>query len=159
MYIDTDKPILDVCCGSRMFWFDKENPNVIFCDIREVEDTLCDGRKLEVKPDIVADFRKLPFKDNSFNLVVFDPPHLHKLGQTSWMAKKYGVLFPTWENDIKEGFVECIRVLKPLGTLIFKWNEEQISTKKIIEVIGKEPLIGHPTGRSGKTKWMAFIKL
>lgn len=24
------KPILDVCCGSRMFYFDKNNPNVCF---------------------------------------------------------------------------------------------------------------------------------
>jgi hypothetical protein len=30
------KPILDACCGSKMFWFDKQNPNVEFCDIREV---------------------------------------------------------------------------------------------------------------------------
>ena len=26
------KPILDVCCGSRMFYFDKNNPNVCFMD-------------------------------------------------------------------------------------------------------------------------------
>ncbi len=44
------KPILDVCCGSRMFYFDKNNPNVCFMDSREVKDTLCDGRKLEIKP-------------------------------------------------------------------------------------------------------------
>ena len=34
------KKILDVCCGSRMFWFDKENPDTIFADNREVETTL-----------------------------------------------------------------------------------------------------------------------
>lgn len=32
-----DKKILDVCCGSKMFWFDKENPNVEFCDIRTMD--------------------------------------------------------------------------------------------------------------------------
>lgn len=26
------KKILDACCGSRMFWFDKENPDTIFAD-------------------------------------------------------------------------------------------------------------------------------
>lgn len=26
--------ILDACCGSRMFWFDKENPNCLFIDKR-----------------------------------------------------------------------------------------------------------------------------
>lgn len=24
------KPIIDVCCGSRMFWFDRKNPKVVF---------------------------------------------------------------------------------------------------------------------------------
>lgn len=28
------KPILDACCGGRMFYFDKNNPNVLFADIR-----------------------------------------------------------------------------------------------------------------------------
>lgn len=82
------KKIIDVCCGSRMFWFDKQNQNVEFCDIRQEEHILCDGRKLIIKPDTIADFRKLPFEDNSYNLVVFDPPHLVKLGKNSWMAKK-----------------------------------------------------------------------
>lgn len=57
------KKILDVCCGSRMFWFDKENPDTIFADNREVETTLCDGRKLLIKPDIKMDFRNMPFED------------------------------------------------------------------------------------------------
>ena len=32
-----DKSILDFCCGSRMFWFDKENPHTLFTDIRDDE--------------------------------------------------------------------------------------------------------------------------
>ncbi|EKF56216.1 gp44 protein [Galbibacter marinus] len=153
-----DKFILDACCGSRMFWFDKSNPDVLFMDIRELEATLCDGRHLSVKPDVVGDFRNMPFPNNSFKMVVFDPPHLHKLGQDTWMAQKYGVLLPTWETDIRAGFEECMRVLEPFGTLIFKWNEVQITTNKIIEIIGKQPLFGHPSGKQGKTKWMAFMK-
>ena len=70
------EPILDACCGSKMFWYDKDNPFVIFMDNREENDILCDGRKLIVKPDIVADFRNMPFPDNTYGLVVFDPPHL-----------------------------------------------------------------------------------
>ena len=50
--------ILDACCGSRMFWFDKENPDVVFADNRELETTLCDGRKLVIKPDVKMDFRR-----------------------------------------------------------------------------------------------------
>lgn len=153
-----EKLILDACCGSRMFWFDKNHPNAVYMDNREVETELCDGRKLEVKPDIVGDFRQMPFKDNSFKLVVFDPPHLNKLGKESWMAKKYGTLLPTWEQDIKEGFSECMRVLEPNGVLIFKWNENQITTSKILGVIEQQPLFGHPSGKHGQTKWFAFMK-
>ena len=86
------KIILDACCGSRMFWFDKENPLILFADIRDEEHTLCDGRSLKVHPDIVSDFTDMPFLDKSFKLVVFDPPHLLKVGQNSWLAKKYGKL-------------------------------------------------------------------
>jgi hypothetical protein len=46
-----------------MFWFDKNNPAVVFMDNRELEDVLCDGRKLIIKPDVVGDFRSIPFPD------------------------------------------------------------------------------------------------
>lgn len=52
------KPILNACCGGKMFYFDKNDPRVLFQDIREVKTTLCDGRKFEVKPDVQADFTK-----------------------------------------------------------------------------------------------------
>jgi hypothetical protein len=118
-------PIIDVCCGSRMFWFDRNNPLCIFMDNRSIETTLCDGRILKIKPDIIGDFRKIPFICSQFNLVIFDPPHLINAGDKSWLALKYGKLIKeTWKEDIKQGFKECFRVLRPNGTLIFKWNEE-----------------------------------
>lgn len=152
------KKILDACCGSKMFWFDKSNPEVEFCDIREYEDTLCDGRKLEIKPDTIADFTKLPFADNKYYLVVFDPPHMTSLGKNSWMAKKYGVLDDNWRTTLHDGFSECMRVLKSNGILIFKWNEQDISVSEIIKVIGQQPLFGHKSGKLQKTHWMCFMK-
>lgn len=152
-----DKAILDVTAGSRSMWFDKENPLALFTDIRTADYTQCDGRSLSVRPDMEADFRALPFESNHFYLVVFDPPHLNKLGANSWMAQKYGRLNETWQQDIKQGFDECMRVLKPNGTLIFKWNEHQIPVNKIIALLGESPLFGHPT-RHSKTIWMAFMK-
>lgn len=153
-----EKKILDACCGSKMMWFDKINDNVVFADKRSEKHILCDGRAVNISPDIEMDFTSMPFADNSFYLVVFDPPHLNKLGKNSWMAKKYGVLMPTWETDIKAGFEECMRVLKTNGTLIFKWNENQIKINKVIQVIGVQPLFGHPSGRNGQTIWMTFMK-
>lgn len=84
--------VLDACCGSRMFWFDKEFKDAIFMDKRTLETTLCDGRSLIVNPDVIGDFRNMPFDDESFHLVIFDPPHLLHAGDTSFLKLKYGVL-------------------------------------------------------------------
>ena len=150
------KKILDACCGSRMFWFDKENEETIFMDNRQIDTKLCDGRRLIIKPDIIADFKDMPFEDNTFYLVIFDPPHLKQAGKNSWLAKKYGTLDKqTWPQDIRQGFNECIRVLKPNGTLIFKWNEEQIKLKDILKVIEYKPLFGN---KRSKTHWLVFMK-
>lgn len=149
------KKILDVCCGSKMFWFNKEHEDTVYMDIRELEDTLSDGRTLKVSPDIVADFRENPFADNTFSLVVFDPPHLVRAGDCSWLAKKYGRLDKTWQEDIRKGFSECFRVLKPDGVLIFKWNEDQVSLKEILQCTDKKPLFGN---QRGKTHWIVFMK-
>lgn len=153
------KEVLDACCGSRMFWFDKHNKNTVFCDNRTVHTTLCDGRSLDVEPDVLCDFTNLPFENDSFYHVVFDPPHLNTLTETSWMAKKYGTLKGVdWKPLLHDGFWECMRVLKPHGTLIFKWNETDIPVSEILKVIGKEPLYGHKSGKLQKTHWMAFMK-
>lgn len=101
----------------------------------------------------------MPFLDESFKLVVFDPPHLLKAGKDSWLAKKYGKLPEDWPRVIKKGIDECFRVLEDYGVLIFKWNEDQITVREVLEVIGRKPLFGHTTGRHGKTMWMCFMKL
>ena len=147
--------ILDACCGSRMFWFDKENPDVVFADNRELDTTLCDGRKLVIRPDVKMDFRNMPFSDEIFKMVVFDPPHLIHAGEKSWLAKKYGVLPADWKPYIRAGFKECMRVLKTDGVLIFKWNEEQIKTSEILTNIDFKPLFGD---KRSKTRWLVFIK-
>ena len=148
--------ILDVCCGSKMFYFDKNPRDVIFMDIREETHILCDGREVCIKPDIVGDFRQIPFNDNYFEMVIFDPPHLVKAGQNSWLAEKYGVLNKeTWKDDIRQGFAECMRVLKSKGTLVFKWNEDQIKLSEILNIIDYKPLLGN---RRNKTHWLIFIK-
>jgi hypothetical protein len=72
--VENGKLILDPCCGSKMFWFDPNNANVLFGDIRSESHILCDGRALQINPDIEIDFRDMPFDDGSFKLVVFDPP-------------------------------------------------------------------------------------
>lgn len=149
------KKVLDACCGSRMFWFDKNHDDALYMDNRQLSEELCDGRTLNVNPDVVADFRDMPFKDESFYLVVLDPPHLIKAGEDSWLAKKYGKLDDLWQFDISQGFEECMRVLKPNGTLIFKWNEDQIPLREVLNAIGHKPLFGN---KRSKTHWLVFMK-
>ena len=138
--------VLDACCGSKMFWFDREHKETVYMDNRTENTTLCDGRRLIVKPDIVADFREMPFEDEAFYLVVFDPPHLVSAGDKSFLALKYGRLGPDWKEDIKQGFAECWRVLK---------NEEQITLPKVRPLLPVEPILGQ---RRGKTVWLVFFK-
>ena len=80
--------ILDVCCGSRMFWYDKKEPHTTYMDI-------------------------------------------HK------------------------AFNEIMRVMKPTGVMIFKWNEEQIPIKEVLRAFGQQPILGD---MRSKTKWSVFIK-
>jgi SAM-dependent methyltransferase len=156
------KIILDACCGGRAFWFDKNNPNVLFADSRVMKPEIVgNGKNARIRkclPDKIMDFREMDIPDNTFNLVVFDPPHLF-VGKNSYMAKCYGMLDKhTWEKDLTKGFAECFRVLKQHGILIFKWNECDILLKDVLNLTPYKPLFGHPSGKAQKTHWVCFMK-
>lgn len=158
------KLILDPASGGKKFYFDKSNSIVLFGDIRDESYVQCDSRILNVHPDQKMDFRKLPFEDNSFSLVVFDPPHLYNLGSNSYMAQSYGVLNKdTWKEDLEKGFQECWRVLKPQGTLVFKWADKDIPLNEILELFKPiAPIFGDKKVTNPKTKvsrfWLVFFK-
>lgn len=161
-----DKSVLDACCGSKMFWFDKTDSRAVYIDCRSEKLTATDSSKrgagairhINIEPDLIADFRSLPFPERNFNLVVFDPPHLLRVGDGAYMRKRYGKLTPEWKEDISKGFDECFRVLKPGGTLVFKWNETNIPVSQILQLTPEKPLIGQRCGKSAKTHWIIFIK-
>ena len=158
------KPVLDVCCGSKMFWFDKNDDRVVFVDKRSGEYMVKNpGMKtgeyaVRISPDYVADFTNLPFEDDSFFQVVFDPPHFYRKGQSDWIAKTYGTLPDNWEDELRRGFAECFRVLKPGGTLIFKWHEGDIKVARILALTPEKPLFGHKSGKRQRTHWIVFMK-
>lgn len=153
--ITDGKPILDACCGSRMFWFDKDNPFVEFMDIRDEECVLSDGQLCIVHPNTIGDFTAMPFPDASFKLVVFDPPHMVWAGEDSNIKKLFGRLDKDWETELRMGFDECFRVLEDYGTLIFKWNETQLKLKTVLRLTDRKPLFGH---KRGNTHFVAFMK-
>ena len=155
------KFILDICCGPRMMWFNKHQPNTIYLDKRiEKAGFIPERPNREIIPDIAADFKNLPFRDESFEMVVMDPPHIHSAGPLFRMTMSYGKLEKdTWAYSIKQGINEAFRVLKDHGVLIFKWNETQIKKSAVLRVIGVEPLFGHPVLSKIPTHWFTFIKL
>ena len=155
-----ERIVLDPASGSRMFYFDRSDPRVVFGDVRRESHVLCDGRGLEVSPDVVADYRCLPYADDAFKVVVFDPPHLTRVGRNGWMFKKYGGLdITTWREDLASAFTECFRVLAADGVLIFKWNETQIPVREVLALTPHKPLVGHVRGgRSADTHWITFLK-
>lgn len=154
------KPIIDVCCGSKMFWFDKHNPNVEFCDKRVVPyHEYYPNNWLEVNPDTVCDFTDLPFESESFHLVVFDPPHVRNASEKSITGLKYGQLGDDWQYTLSKGFDECWRILKPHGVLIFKWAERKYTLGQILPLFSHQPLFGNKTRKGGKTHWLCFMKL
>jgi SAM-dependent methyltransferase len=155
---------LDVCCGPRSMWFDKKDSRAVFVDNREEEHEKprkCrqNVTRIQIKPDILADFTALPFDAETFWHVVMDPPHYtEKKAGKGHILKHYGCLFPGWKEMLTEGFQECFRVLKPGGTFIFKWCEHEIPLREILALTPHKPLYGHRTGSRQKTHWVAFCK-
>ena len=161
-----DKFILDACCGPRMMWFNKNHPNALYVDIRKETFIASRGKKIKINPDIIADFRKLPFDDKSFKLIVWDPPHMRTLSTNFDLVKKYGGLHPeTWQDDFKKGFNELWRCLEDYGVLIFKFNDISISFEKVLKQFPVSPLFGskgYETKKNKKgteTRWFTFMKI
>lgn len=155
-----DKKILDATCGGRSIWHpdNKDRDDTLYIDSRKREPGFIEGREdYAVEPDEVQDFRDLPYPDESFNLVVFDPPHeVRKDGMkhlSGWMTKKYGALHAeTWQSDIKKGFEELFRVLKPNGVLVFKFSDRHVDFKEVLDLSPRPPLFGTMSNRNGKRR-------
>jgi SAM-dependent methyltransferase len=151
---------MDMCCGSRAFWFDKADNRAVFVDKRN-EVTQADKRPgrapLVISPDWQGCFTSLPFPDGSFDHIVFDPPHI-ETKQTGNVLAYYGTLGPEWREMLRCGFREGFRVLRSGGTLIFKWAETQIPVAEVLKLTTEKPLYGHKSGKLSKTHWIAFLK-
>jgi SAM-dependent methyltransferase len=152
-----------------MWWWDKDHPLAVYMDRREAargsvgEMT---GRpewnpQWECSPDVLGDFRDMPFDDESFQLVVFDPPHIvrEKQPPEGINGLKYGALHPdTEQSDLRRGFAECWRVLAPSGTLVFKWAGD---LDRVERHFPTTPVVGTRALRGTKglgTRWFIFYK-
>jgi SAM-dependent methyltransferase len=161
--------ILDATCGGRTIWTEgnKHHENALYIDTREEPPGFHgqEGRTYAVQPDEQQDFRNLPYDDESFNLAVFDPPHIIREGGMKTLGghvrKKYGQLrAETWQEDLKAGFDELWRVLKPGGTLTFKFADDSADWDEVLELAPQDPLYGTTYNQSNgvETRWFVFYK-
>jgi len=155
-------PVLDACCGSRAFWFDKADQRCLYVDKRAgvfpQNHNDSPRQPIVVAPDWQGSFTALPFPSDTFAHVVFDPPHIVESSASGNVAKYYGVLRGEWREELRQGFAECFRVLRPGGTLVFKWNEIAIPLAEILALTPERPLYGHRSGKKHNTHWVAFLK-
>lgn len=160
--------ILDATCGPKTIWYQKNHPGVVFLDKRrENINTLQNGnslrtrRTIRIQPDFVGDFTCLPFKDNVFDVVVFDPPHIIRKQKVTMgiMEMKYGCLYEAeYKKVLTQGCRELFRVLKDNGVLVFKWCETYRSLSDVLSLFPYRPLFGTRTGQRNNTHWVFFIK-
>ena len=76
-----------------------------------------------------VDFRKLPWKADTFDAVAFDPPYVCPGGRTTSTIKEFHARYgmdtelktpdQLYEHN-RDGMAECLRVLKPGGFLCYK---------------------------------------
>lgn len=71
--------ILDPCCGPKMMWFDRQDERCLFGDIRNETIAVTDRthsqdgvRTIQVSPDCIFDYRRIPFPNDSFYHVVYE---------------------------------------------------------------------------------------
>lgn len=134
--------ILDMSAGNRAMWFDKNNPLVTFLD-----------KRAEVNPTVVCNTVSIPPEvGDSFDLVVFDPPH-ENTGANGHITKCYGhSTRAEIIETIKGSGREAHRISKDNALMAFKWNDHAYTLDKVLELLAPywTPLFGsHMRNRRG----------
>ena len=136
--------ILDITAGYRAMWKGKHQ-GVVFLD-----------RRKEVKPDIVASNEFLPFKDEIFVKVVYDPPHT--VGTLTLFYTHEPEGFDRYSHwDTKPQFYknlcrvnnEVKRVLMKSGEFLVKWCDLTIKHGLVVKLLDNFKLKRKTLYRSG----------
>jgi len=119
LYVPPPALVADVTCGPR---------HGFLHEVRKVpgyEFVLSD---IEPHGDVQADFQALPYRDETFDCVLLDPPwgNVSTKQRPGFITNQY-LLAPTRQDILielyKEGIWESDRILKPNGILVVKGQD------------------------------------
>jgi len=123
LYLKKNDVIADITWGKGVFWkkINQTNYKIYKSDIKTCPEKY--------------DFRNLPYEDDFFNCVVFDPPYVHNPGNFMFNDNYQNneTTKAMYHKDIidlyQQGMKESKRILKENGTLFVKCQDE-IETSK-----------------------------
>jgi hypothetical protein len=144
--------ILDLSAGNGAVWFGKRPSGVIAVDRRPCSET------------VRADTMALPFKDDAFDLAVFDPPHTN-VGPNSFMSRIYGHSTSDEIRALVRGTSkEAARCVRAGGLMALKWNSHSIKLDRVLGLMPEwRPLFGHHVAQRYShpscTSWVMLLNL
>jgi SAM-dependent methyltransferase len=149
--------ILDATAGGRQMWNQKYDPDTVYLDMRKTFPTQTPSGNIingafKIPPDIQAVWSYLPFRDNTFQMCIFDPPHRIRKFSPTWIHDSlYGVIEPAkFVKVFYEAFKELFRVLKPNGFLILKWCDLDRPLDDLLKLTDVKPLFWNISGATKK---------
>ena len=158
--------MLDATAGNRMLWRkNKFNKNTIFIDIKH---------NLKISPDVIADNRFCPFRDDVFECIIYDPPHWFDYGTPAPYWDKPNENYYGYDDDRLGGkarrqklLVSIIKAQKEFerltSRLCFKWtdNPRTISIWNMIPLFKNWREVGRlkkPRPSKSTTYWITFVR-
>ncbi len=156
------KPILDATAGNRAYRKNKNPPHTVFMD-KEMG--------LSRPPDIFGVWQHLPFRDDVFQHVEFDPAH-SKFGRKSIHMNPLGHGQKgggTWWSSLETGWIGTFfkaqkEFARVSDILCFKWNTTSHALEKVliifeewIETYRKNHTSNMKRGKS-ETWWVTFTR-
>lgn len=122
-YLKREWHTLDPTHGRGVFWKLWRPNRLVWHDILEE----CSSGGVSV------DFRHLPWAEQTFDAVVFDPPYKLNGTPTKAIDERYGVdVVMSWRDRMKliaEGTAECCRVCNDVGYVLVKCQDQVVSQK------------------------------
>lgn len=164
LYIRDGAEVADVTWGRGAFWTKANDGRFKVQGSDVAEHIATDGI-------ICADFRSLPYGNESFDVVVLDPPYIHNPGRhvTDSRYNNSATTTGMYHADIRElyrdGMREAMRVLRPGGKLLVKGKDEIESGKQCwsqtellldaqaMGLYGKDAFVLIPTSRTSMRRW------